>query len=807
MKNLFSSIIIALLLGTSINAQTPIKETFPQGMKYQAVARDISGDIIANQQVFLQVQLQSNIKSQQVYYSETHTVTTNQFGLFSLVIGEGVSQGDFTKIPWSSDDIWMGVAIKDSKKNNYVTISNSKLLAVPYAFHAASASKLTEKKGDNGIGEGVPAQVWSLKGNKKTDPETDKLGTTDYTDLVFVTDNLERLRIDADGKITLGGSLDIAEDLYVGRDVFLNYNDTISPQGKTINYGDFSVKGKMTVDSISKFNGQVTIQPELEEIDEDEFGAYPLRIKGSNHGIAISVNTTNPTLANNYITFYNSNLEPNGRIEGQERYVIKQTMLAIVESIISGDTHINLDGIDYYYDVPGDLKELRRAHFDGEFAGGFVEKTVAVWISAVKTAIAAISGVFTYCVEDCDDIITEAISYLKAQLSRAWFVSAYVVTDVFSTGVTYESTGADYAEWLKKLDPSESISFGEVVGIKGGLISKKFKDADQYFAITSNPIIVGAMPKVGNEKNYKKVALMGQIPVQVIGKTNIGDYILPSGNGDGIAKSVNPNKMIATDYSKIIGVAWSNSKPDKYLSNINTAVGFNTNHMGMMINNMQTVMNSIQEEIVNINPDYKPVLFQTSRSSMIQPVQTTETTSIDKSNLDQISDASNLIPLTPKDIDRMVEANSGISDCFDGCNDGIVDWDIDHLGCYISCFLAENITAQDMEDFNIDINSNVVMDIFLKSEKFIEMVNSHINNNRINKIFDQLREDDFRGEPEMKKIIEVLRNGGLLQVIIDIKNDNTNQDKYLFKRAYLTDLYTKYERAIDILNRLMRPEE
>ena len=42
---------------------------------------------------------------------------------------------------------------------------------------------------------------------------------------------------------------------------------------------------------------------------------------------------------------------------------------------------------------------------------------------------------------------------------------------LINIGVAYESGGADYAEWLKKADPNEVLSFGDVVGVKAGIIS------------------------------------------------------------------------------------------------------------------------------------------------------------------------------------------------------------------------------------------------------------------------------------------------------------------------------------------------
>jgi hypothetical protein len=53
-----------------------------------------------------------------------------------------VTQGDFNKIPWSSEDIWMEMGLKNAGESGFAT-SSSKLLAVPYAFHAGTASKIS----------------------------------------------------------------------------------------------------------------------------------------------------------------------------------------------------------------------------------------------------------------------------------------------------------------------------------------------------------------------------------------------------------------------------------------------------------------------------------------------------------------------------------------------------------------------------------------------------------------------------------------------------------------------------------------
>jgi hypothetical protein len=110
------------------------------------------------------------------------------------------------------------VAIKNAGESSFST-SSSKLLAVPYAFHAGTAnalsSSLTMLTQNRMVYPKIgPIREFQIRSGK------DKLGTTDATDFVFIT-NEERLRITADGEIktkggkfTIGGNLEVQETVH-----------------------------------------------------------------------------------------------------------------------------------------------------------------------------------------------------------------------------------------------------------------------------------------------------------------------------------------------------------------------------------------------------------------------------------------------------------------------------------------------------------------------------------------------------------------------------------------------------------------
>lgn len=225
----------------------------PEGMNYQAVARNAKGEILANQPVALKVSLfGSKNNSKTVYYNEQHEVVTSITGVFNLIIGKGKDgTGIFANVPWDIENIWMEVSIKSRGQADFTTISNSKLLAVPYAYHALTASKFSNTNSVNS--PGLPSNTWTTVGNTGTSAENEKLGTTDSVDLVIVTNNRDRLRVLGNGNVAIARSLTIGADLNVDSSITLN-----KVSGSTINYGPFTV-GSATRQSPTLLSGTLTV--------------------------------------------------------------------------------------------------------------------------------------------------------------------------------------------------------------------------------------------------------------------------------------------------------------------------------------------------------------------------------------------------------------------------------------------------------------------------------------------------------------------------------------------------------------------
>jgi len=135
----------------------------PNLFKYQAVARNTSGDILPNQSVGFEISILQNSSGGTSVYTETHAVTTNEHGLVNLSIGGGaVASGDFTTIDWGGAVYFLQIKMDAAGGTAYVLMGSSQLLSVPYALNAKTVASIDWTDIDN-----VPADL--LDGDDNTD--------------------------------------------------------------------------------------------------------------------------------------------------------------------------------------------------------------------------------------------------------------------------------------------------------------------------------------------------------------------------------------------------------------------------------------------------------------------------------------------------------------------------------------------------------------------------------------------------------------------------------------------------------------
>lgn len=325
--------------------------------------------------------------------------------------------------------------------------------------------------------------------------------------------------------------------------------------------GTLLVVGTSNLQDDVQVGGQVTIRANLPGGDAN-YAAYPLRVEGSGQGVAIKLNVGTANNSNNFITFFNSSNNPVGRIEGQT-----------TSEVTSSPQYIFTNSILVAEEVTAIAK----------VAASFTPVTVG--------GIGVSSG-------PCISCIVSAAADLVLKTAN---LAAYNVFALSNLGVTYESGSADYAEWLERSIPNERILPGDIVGVRAGKISKVTENASQLMVISTKPAILGNMPEEGKAHLYNKVAFMGQIPVKVKGIVLSGDYILPSGDNDGLGIAVSPDKITAKQYKQVVGIAWSESfMGEDGFSVINMAIGLNSNAISEFVEKQEERILELESKFTSL---------------------------------------------------------------------------------------------------------------------------------------------------------------------------------------------------------------
>lgn len=478
-------LLLVLLLLTCCLQFTLSGQAVPLGMNYQAVARDIYGTPLAKSDIYLKVSFTSADEPAKRFYTEVQQITTDDLGVFEVVIGQGVKQSKnktLLDVPWEKERIWMLVEMTKDPKQAYQTVSNTQVLSVPYAMHAQKTLAIDSI---DRLETRNQSTRWLTSGNAASRDEAHYLGTREETNLAFKTNNITRL--------------------------------TIKPSGQSVVSSPFSTA------------------------TDTEKDKYPVIVTGSNQGMWIRINDDRNN-TNNFLTFKDKN-GIQGRVEGQDNAdftssseFIRTTALFITNAVILG----------------------------GKVASAII-RAAGFAVSIFGAGGAPVSA-------------AAAAGFILDGVGLGLNYGAWLGDKLANLGVSFESGSGDFAEYLIRHADVRDLLPGEVVGVKGGIVSLNTTDADHIMVVSTAPIVLGNTPLDGNDEGYEKIAFMGQVPVKITGPAAIGDYIISSGNHDGFGIAISPEAMLPGDFSRVVGVAWE-AKENKPLNYVNVAIGINTNDL------------------------------------------------------------------------------------------------------------------------------------------------------------------------------------------------------------------------------------
>ncbi|MDA3912312.1 MAG: hypothetical protein PF448_13245 [Bacteroidales bacterium] len=135
MKKTISILLVGLFLfaGFQLSAQEKSNRDGlvpPAAFNYQAVLRDASGVILADEAVDISIEILEATVDGIVVYTQEESLSTNAQGLLNIIIGNG---SDLDAIDWSGNKYFIRLSV------NGTEMGTSELLTVPYAMYAETA--------------------------------------------------------------------------------------------------------------------------------------------------------------------------------------------------------------------------------------------------------------------------------------------------------------------------------------------------------------------------------------------------------------------------------------------------------------------------------------------------------------------------------------------------------------------------------------------------------------------------------------------------------------------------------------------
>lgn len=162
-----TKLVLSLLLLVNINILSFAQQQVPQGFNYQAIARDPANTLLNNKALTVRISVQNSLTIGIIRWQETHSVTTDNFGVFNLIIGEGTRTAGtatlFSDINWSAENLYIKIEINQG--SGFITMGTTKLNSVPYAMVAEEAAGMASgsKLSVIGANDADPAALFEVK--------------------------------------------------------------------------------------------------------------------------------------------------------------------------------------------------------------------------------------------------------------------------------------------------------------------------------------------------------------------------------------------------------------------------------------------------------------------------------------------------------------------------------------------------------------------------------------------------------------------------------------------------------------------
>jgi hypothetical protein len=127
-------ILFVFIVSVQLVAQAPL------GFNYQGIARQADGTPISKQSIGIKVSIIDGPQGS-VQFTEIHLLETNDFGLFTAIVGQGTGGNTLNSVDWSIGNLWLQIELDPDNSGSYILMGSQQLMSVPYALFAQQSGE------------------------------------------------------------------------------------------------------------------------------------------------------------------------------------------------------------------------------------------------------------------------------------------------------------------------------------------------------------------------------------------------------------------------------------------------------------------------------------------------------------------------------------------------------------------------------------------------------------------------------------------------------------------------------------------
>ncbi len=295
------------------------------GIFFQAIARDINTNPARDRKIHVQTNIIQTTTNGEIVLVEEHQTNTDAFGIFSIMVGNGVRVGGsvtgISKIDWANGPYYLNIKIAITPiaasntwaySKEWIDLGTTIFGTVPFALYSASTAKINDKLNISDTSKMLEpyaklktVQVLSSTIESKLDAKDTSVMLGTYSRIAYVDSILST-------KLSLLDTNNYSKQFYTDSVLRtkLNISDTI--KYTKLKYADSALVSKMNLFDTSRFVKQIFIDSALrskfDKVDSIKFAKQTYIDSVLQTKLSLNDNALTATIAGNITATTNTSI-------------------------------------------------------------------------------------------------------------------------------------------------------------------------------------------------------------------------------------------------------------------------------------------------------------------------------------------------------------------------------------------------------------------------------------------------------------------------------------------------------------------